>query len=197
MSPRPDRRAERVPQILQAARAVFARRGFAEARMEDIAGAAGLSKAALYLYFPGKDDLIAALLEQYVADAFADLAALRGGEGGLRARLGAWAERRIVELEAEPVYLAVGYEFFALAARQEGARQGLRRAYGRYREELEALIAEAAARGERTGPGPRDQATALVALFEGLTLLWMLDPGAVDLRGAAERTLDALLGGPA
>ena len=72
MSPRPDRRAERIPQILEAARAVFARSGFAQSRMDEIAREAGLSKAAIYLYFPGKDELISALLQQYFA----------GGESG-------------------------------------------------------------------------------------------------------------------
>ena len=58
MSPRPDVSEERVRQVLDAAGAVFARSGFSETRMDDIAAAAGLSKGALYLYFPGKEGII-------------------------------------------------------------------------------------------------------------------------------------------
>lgn len=195
MSPRPDMRAERVPQILQAARAVFARSGFAQARMEDIAQEAGLSKAALYLYFASKDELIAALLQQYFADAFADLAALRDAPGSLRHRLGAWAERRIAELEADAAYLSVGYEFFAVAARQQSVRAVLRDYYRRYRAELAALIERAGPRSPRAA-GQAELAAALVALFEGLTLLWMLEPEDVNLRAVTARALDGLLGPP-
>jgi AcrR family transcriptional regulator len=51
--------------ILSAALRVFAHSGFPEARMEEVAAAAGLSKAALYLYFPSKDALLRSLLKRY------------------------------------------------------------------------------------------------------------------------------------
>ena len=44
MSPRPDVSEERRNQILEAAMAVFARQGFEQARMDDIAQEVGLSK---------------------------------------------------------------------------------------------------------------------------------------------------------
>jgi AcrR family transcriptional regulator len=51
--------------ILNAALKVFAQTGFAEAKMDQVAAAADLSKAALYLYFPSKDSLLQSLLERY------------------------------------------------------------------------------------------------------------------------------------
>jgi AcrR family transcriptional regulator len=48
---------ERPRQILDAALAVFAERGLAAARLEDIAKRAGLSKGTIYLYFPNKEEL--------------------------------------------------------------------------------------------------------------------------------------------
>jgi AcrR family transcriptional regulator len=65
MSPRPDVSEERKNQILEAAIAVFARLGFDQSRMEDIAGQAGLSKGALYLYYKSKDAIVAALLTYF------------------------------------------------------------------------------------------------------------------------------------
>lgn len=61
------RSAERPGEIAAAALAEFAQRGFAAARMTDIAAQAGLSKAALYVYFPTKADLFRAVLAQYAA----------------------------------------------------------------------------------------------------------------------------------
>jgi AcrR family transcriptional regulator len=65
--PRWRRRAEARPEeILDAALAEFTSRGFEAARMEDIAKRAGLSKAAIYLYFPSKMAVLEALIETKV-----------------------------------------------------------------------------------------------------------------------------------
>ena len=48
---------ERPQQILDAALSVFAERGLAAARLDDIAKLAGLSKGTIYLYFPNKEEL--------------------------------------------------------------------------------------------------------------------------------------------
>jgi AcrR family transcriptional regulator len=67
-APRWRRRAEARPEeILEAALEEFVARGFEAARMEDIAKRAGLSKAAIYLYFPSKVALLEALIEAKVA----------------------------------------------------------------------------------------------------------------------------------
>ena len=60
------RKAERPGDIVAAALAVFAERGFAGARIEEIARRAGLSKGALYLYFPTKQELFRAVVETTV-----------------------------------------------------------------------------------------------------------------------------------
>lgn len=67
-APRWRRRSEARPEeILDAALAEFTERGFEAARMEDIAKAAGISKAAIYLYFPSKMALLEALIEAKVS----------------------------------------------------------------------------------------------------------------------------------
>ena len=59
------RRPEARPdEILDAALSVFAEQGFTAARVEDIARRAGLSKGAVYLYFPSKEAMLNALVEQ-------------------------------------------------------------------------------------------------------------------------------------
>jgi AcrR family transcriptional regulator len=56
--------------ILDAARVVFARDGFVEARMGDIATGARLSAGGLYRYFMSKEDVFAALIANLVRDLF-------------------------------------------------------------------------------------------------------------------------------
>jgi AcrR family transcriptional regulator len=56
--------AARRQQILDAARACFARNGFHQTSMQDVIKAANLSVGAVYRYFPSKNDLIAAIAGQ-------------------------------------------------------------------------------------------------------------------------------------
>ncbi|MEN9856076.1 MAG: hypothetical protein RLZZ157_1202, partial [Pseudomonadota bacterium] len=86
----------RPDEVLAAALDLFTINGFASTRMDDIAKAAGLSKAAIYLYFPSKDDVFKALVEQRVA-LLRETVSQAGGLDhtdpikGLRAIARAWA----------------------------------------------------------------------------------------------------------
>src|SRR3990170_738491 len=62
------RRAEDRPrEICTAALEVFAEKGFAAARLEEIARRAGVSKGTLYLYFKDKEELFRAVVRDNVA----------------------------------------------------------------------------------------------------------------------------------
>jgi AcrR family transcriptional regulator len=54
-------KAARREEILNAARRVFAERGFRGTTIADIADAAGIALGTIYLYFPSKEDVFAAL----------------------------------------------------------------------------------------------------------------------------------------
>src|SRR4051794_1460766 len=58
------RKDARPQEILEAALAVFAERGFAAARMEQIAARAGVSKGTIYLYFDSKESVFRALVHE-------------------------------------------------------------------------------------------------------------------------------------
>src|ERR1700757_4733588 len=65
--PTPTRRKDARPgEIVAAALASFAERGFAATRLEDVAAAAGISKGTIYLYFPTKEDLFRAVVRHAV-----------------------------------------------------------------------------------------------------------------------------------
>jgi AcrR family transcriptional regulator len=64
------RKHDRPAEIIAAALAVFAEKGFAAAKLDDIATRAGLSKGALYLYFADKQDLFRAVVAEAVAPNF-------------------------------------------------------------------------------------------------------------------------------
>jgi AcrR family transcriptional regulator len=61
------RKSDRPAEIVQAALSVFAEKGFAAAKLDEIAARAGISKGALYLYFATKEELFRAVVEQAIA----------------------------------------------------------------------------------------------------------------------------------
>jgi AcrR family transcriptional regulator len=68
------RPAERRNELLTAARAVFAAKGYEGATVAEIVKRAGVAQGTFYLYFPGKDALAGAFAE-IAAERFAEAAA--------------------------------------------------------------------------------------------------------------------------
>jgi AcrR family transcriptional regulator len=64
---RPAHRPSRRKQIIEAATRVFSRDGYAEARVEDIARAAGVAPTAIYYHFGGKEELFTQALRTAMA----------------------------------------------------------------------------------------------------------------------------------
>ncbi len=57
-------RQERETLILQAAEKMLLERGYREMSMDEIAAQVGIAKSTVYLHFPGKEDLVVALVER-------------------------------------------------------------------------------------------------------------------------------------
>lgn len=60
------RKAERPDELLDAALTLFVERGFAATRMDDVAQRAGVSKGTVYLYWPGKEELLRAVIQRFL-----------------------------------------------------------------------------------------------------------------------------------
>ena len=82
-APKRARGKQRVAELLQAATAVFAEKGYETATMTEIAARAGAPIGSLYQFFPVKETLADTLVQNYVALLAADLEALEGRAGGI------------------------------------------------------------------------------------------------------------------
>ena len=76
------RKDARPQEILEAAFAEFAEKGFAATRMDDIAARAGVTKGTIYLYFDGKESLFKALLQETAEAKLAEFLALANAHEG-------------------------------------------------------------------------------------------------------------------
>lgn len=172
---RPDASAERTRQLLDAAVTVFARLGLHQARIEDIAAEAGLSKGLVYRYFANKDALIVALVEDFYGEALAHLRAVGNTDGPSAALLARLTDRLGVTVERMAPLLPVTFEFYAAALRRADVGRILRQYYADYRAITQAVIQRGIDRGEFRAQSAAVAADALIALYEGTIVLWAVD----------------------
>ena len=81
------RKDARPAEILDAALAVFAQKGFAATKLDDIAAKAGITKGTIYLYFDSKQALFEALARQSVGAQIQQVTAQLANFSGTSAEL--------------------------------------------------------------------------------------------------------------
>lgn len=166
--------------LLAAAADEFTERGYAAAKLTDIADRAGFTKGAVYSNFESKQALFAELLARRSLDLAArvlahisdlDPGAAAGAGGG---EIASW-------VVAEPRWPLLTVEFGILAGRDPAVAERYRTDRRALRFELERLIAE---RADDWGVGEnfdaRRLATSLAALISGLAVEHSVDPEEID-----------------
>lgn len=197
-SPSPNPKLAR---ILDAAYQVFAAKGFHEARIEEIAEQAGVAKGTVYLYFPSKQELYLAMLEELFAAHVRALKARAAGDGD-------WATRLTVTL-AESLTASVsatGLGRFMVNLPPQACEGAARSSFLRVHQEILAvftgLLAEAQGGCSAQNTVPAEfAALALMGMAQSFVFAHylagqMLDPeltarGMVQLltRGVAPQTI--------
>src|SRR5215472_201072 len=188
--PKATRKGQRTDEAFrEAARLVFARDGYLNAKISDIAAAAGRSVASFYNYYDTKADLLIALAEEFHADA-TQLATLPYRAGLAR-------EEALREAVAG---------FWRTYAKRRGEMIGIFQAAmieGRFRDRWLELRGEAIARiatairkaqaeGYCPGVDPVMTASALSAMLEHFCYIWLGQGGEKGVPFDDERALDAV-----
>lgn len=167
-------RSEVRRQVLDAALAVFAQKGFDGASMDDVAAAAGFTKGALYSNFAGKDDLFLALMDQQVARRISLISDLLAANAIDPTAIGhALTEAAIDDRDWQLLF----FEYWARAVRDPAIRER----FLADRRRLRSTIADVTQRLlDETGRGstmPVEQLTiVLLALSNGLAVEGLIDP---------------------
>ena len=196
-----ERRARTRKDLLDAAYAVFVRRGFGAANLDEIADAAGLSKGALYYNFAGKEDLFLALVEERLERRAADL---REGIDAARAVLdrdgghgeGDWVRVAIGALPLDRDWTVLFFEFVCHAARRPEVAAAFADRLADLRDLGSRALTELAGHAGVALPGPADElSSALSALANGAAIDALLaaddGPARELLAAAAGRMLRA------
>jgi AcrR family transcriptional regulator len=147
-SARAERAAARRIAILEAALDEFSARGFAGARLDDVAQRAGVAKGTIYLHFKDKEALFQELVRTMLGPLIAGLEQLRASDLPIRTVLEHFAELFVREIygtrrrEVARLVITEGTRFPELA--EFYYREVVARGIGAMR----AMIERAVARGE-------------------------------------------------
>ncbi|WP_371348035.1 TetR/AcrR family transcriptional regulator [Ancylobacter sp. IITR112] len=186
--PAPKERRDPRRRVLDAAIACFTRSGFHGTSMQQICTEAGMSPGALYRYFPSKESIIIAIVDEERAVRMSCLERLESAPSFVEglARMG----EALFSGEEPMVCLELGPEIYAEAARNPA----LKPIFDAVEDEMNAAIRShfvaAQARGEIDPAIDPDVAMLMInAIGDGLVLRRSFEPGL-----PLERMMPALAG---
>jgi AcrR family transcriptional regulator len=164
----------RTSEILEAARKVFAEKGFSESTVDEIAEAAGLAKGTLYLYFPSKKEIYLAALKKGVAELVEATRKNMEGAGGIREKVHAFIQTRLEHVERNRDFFKIYHAEFGNLTHPVSVNESFRKLYRQQLEVLEAILEKAAESGEIRKAPAGAIASALYEMTRGLMLRRLL-----------------------
>ncbi|MEP7289535.1 MAG: TetR/AcrR family transcriptional regulator [Chloroflexota bacterium] len=183
-------------QILAAALALFAEKGFGKTSINDIVRASGLSKGGVYWHFASKDEIVAAIFDQFFEAQLTVLKVIL-----MDTNLGATDKlMQLIKLSGNDLETMVSQfpsslEFYALASHDKPLRDHLVQYFAMYQDYIEQLVMQGIADGEWKKVDPKATALTIIALFEGALLIWGVMPTAFHLSDQLENAITMLLEG--
>jgi TetR/AcrR family transcriptional regulator, cholesterol catabolism regulator len=170
----PRRRAE---EIIDAAAAVFAERGYHGASTQDVADRLGMRQASLYYYFPSKEAALEQVCLRSVGDFVERAQAIAGSRGDAADKLAALIQSHLAPVEARGDYVRCFLRERRFLPRDSARRIG--RVARRYEGVLQSVIEAGIEAGElRRDLDPRLTALALIGMCNAAMEWYGREPNA-------------------
>jgi TetR/AcrR family transcriptional regulator, fatty acid metabolism regulator protein len=181
-------------QIIDAAIRVFARTGFYNSRVSDIAREAGIASGTIYLYFKTKDEILVTLFREKMAEWVAQVRRQIASESDAVAKVRRLVALHFSVLETDPdlaevvqVELRQGHKFFRGASAHEVSA---------YFELISSILHEGIASGQFRKELPVKMATKMLfGAMDQVATSWVLGKRAYRLSDAAEPVASLFLRG--
>jgi AcrR family transcriptional regulator len=154
--------------LIDAARRVFERDGYLEARVADIAAAAGVAHGSFYTYFDSKEDVFREMATGLMAEFEAELAS--DEEGTAAARIRAANLRYLEFYRRRASIMGVIEQVGALESFRDLRRELRRRTVQRVEDQISSIAAAGDAALE--GLDTHVLASALVGMLDSFAYVW-------------------------
>lgn len=193
-------REKKKDRILQAAMRLFARRGIADTKMEDVAKAAGIAKGTIYEYFKNREELLhfsfnylLVLMNKLVRRRMSETA---DPEQKIKAGFLAYLDVGSLQIED---FVEILPDLWGHGLRHKESDGDLEFdpgwIYHQYREQFGNALRQGIGNGLFRDIDIEATASAIIAAGDGFYLQWMSDRQNFDLKKTAAAFIDALIEG--
>lgn len=155
--------------IREQALSLIARRGYEAVTMRELAAAVGVQAAALYRYFPTKEDLLFALMDEHMSALLASWAAARPASGDAFEALAAFVRHHVAfHVERRHSTHVSNMELRALSPDRLTTILRMR---GTYEKDLRRILREGAETGDFAIDDAALTAMAIIQMITGV-IVW-------------------------
>jgi TetR/AcrR family fatty acid metabolism transcriptional regulator len=180
--------------ILRAATDVFARNGFFQSQVADVARAAGVAAGTVYLYFRSKDDLLVSIFERTMREAIDEGRAALDGVADPRQRLERLAKMHLERLGRDRELAVV----FQVELRQ--STKFMERFSSTFLRDYIGMLRETIADGQKAGlfradVNPTIAAKVLFGALDEMATNWILSKRRYSLAAEANAVIDLFVNG--
>jgi TetR/AcrR family fatty acid metabolism transcriptional regulator len=192
---KPDKKTDKYRRILEAAVKVFARHGFFQSTVAQVAKEAGVADGTIYLYFKNKDDILVQFFNYKTEQVLGRFRKEVEKAGNAKEKL-----RRLIRCHLEEfqqdINMAVVYQAWTRQTHHKFAEDlidDLTRTYL-------GLVSEIVEKGQEEGTMRKDLYMGLVKRFvlgavDEVINTWVLSGGKYDLKSMADPLVDLYLRG--
>jgi TetR/AcrR family fatty acid metabolism transcriptional regulator len=182
--------------ILRAATEVFARHGYFQAQVADVARAAGVAAGTVYLYFRSKDDLLVSIFERTMEEAITEGRAALTGVADPRQRLERLARMHLERLGRDRDLAVV----FQVELRQ--STKFMERFSSTFLRDYIGMLRETIVEGQKAGLfraaiNPTVAAKVLFGALDEMATNWILSRRRYSLANEADSVIDLFINGVA
>jgi TetR/AcrR family fatty acid metabolism transcriptional regulator len=180
--------------ILRAATQVFARKGFFNSKVSDIAAEAGIADGTVYLYFKSKDEILRSIFDRAMADFIGEgKRELSSIEGSVE-RLSRIAQMHLERLGADRD-LAIVFQV-ELRGSTKFMQEFSAAGFAEYLDIIKSTIEEGQKSGEfRSDIKAITCAKVLYGALDEMVTNWILSPRSYPLAPMAAEVMKIFLGG--
>ena len=184
-------------EILEAAKRVFAQKGFAATTIDEIAQEAEFSKGAMYGYFEGKEDLFFSLIQEKMDDIEERLREVVESSDDPETKIRDLIETHLTFFEEDrDFFQIIASEQPRLGAETESRlRENMKERCVRSLDLIEKVMLVGVSAGVLKEIEPRFLATGLVGIIHAFTANWILIGGKEPLTDMKPVILELFLNG--
>ena len=182
-------------EILSAAAAVFAEKGFSNTKMEDISKRAEIGKGTLYEYFRSKDDLFFALYQNLLNSFHTRIYSSLSPEQTPTEALTAMISATLRAFDEWHDYGMLLLEFWNEHRRGKFLKLDFSDVYDKSRGILKNLIEEGIKKGEFAEVDAMVASSTIIAVLDGILLQRIFDPDLYSKMDVEKHILTVIFGG--